>query len=30
MQDVRHDRFIPRGEDEPKYFRFQLGLAQMG
>lgn len=29
MQDVEHEHFIPRDE-EPKYFRFQLGLAQWG
>ena len=30
MQDVEHERFLPREEDEPKYFRFQLGIAQWG
>jgi hypothetical protein len=30
MQDVKHEHFLPRGEDEPTYFRFQLGVAQWG
>lgn len=29
-QDVEHEHFLPRAEDEPRYFRFQLGLAQWG
>jgi hypothetical protein len=28
MQDVKQERFLPRAEDEPRYFRLQLGLAQ--
>jgi len=28
MQDVEHEHFMQRGDDEPKYFRFQVGLAQ--
>ncbi len=30
MQDGEQERFLPRGAHEPKYFRFQLGLAQWG
>lgn len=28
MQAVEHERFLPRGDHEPRYFRIQLGLAQ--
>ena len=28
MQTVEHERFLPRGDHEPRYFRIQLVLAQ--